>query len=88
MVSPEAKKQLEELSKDQRQRIIKTIKQLEHDPIKKRPKVDIKKLIGIKGKPDLFRLRVGNYRIIYEVSEETVWISEIVKRGKAYKFLL
>jgi len=88
MVSPVAKKQLKDLRKDQKQKIIKAIRQLETDPIKKRPKVDIKKLIGIKGQADLYRLRVGSYRVIYEISEDTVWISEIVKRSKAYKFLI
>jgi addiction module RelE/StbE family toxin len=88
MVSPVAKKQLKDLRKDLKQKIIKAIKQLETDPIKKRPKVDIKKLIGIKRQADLYRLRVGSYRVIYEISEDTVWISEIVKRSKAYKFLI
>ncbi len=88
MVSPVAKRQLNKLRKDQKEKIVKAIRQLETDPIKKRPKADIKKLIGVKGQADLYRLRVGSYRVIYEISENTVWISEIVKRSKAYKFLL
>ena len=87
MVSPVATKQLDAIRKDQKQKIIKAIKHLKIDPTKKRVKVDIKKLIGIKGQTDLYRLRVGNYRVIYEISKDTVWISEIVKRSKAYKFL-
>ena len=88
MVSPLARKQLGKIRKDQKQKIVDTIRQLESDPIKSRAKVDIKKLVGIKEQSDLYRLRVGSYRIIYEISEGTIWISEIVKRSSAYKFLL
>ena len=88
MVSPVARKQLDKIHKDQIQKIIDTIKQLQADPLTSRPKVDIKKLIGIKDNIELYRLRVGNYRIIYEISENTIWVSEIVKRSSAYKFLL
>ena len=88
MVSPAARKQLDKIHKDQKQKIIETIQQLQADPLTSRPKVDIKKLIGIKDNIELYRLRVGNYRIIYEISENTIWISEIVKRSSAYKFLL
>ena len=88
MVSPLARKQLCKIRTDQKQKIIDAIRQLESDPLKSRPKVDIKKLIGIKDNIDLYRLRVGSYRIIYEMSDNTIWISEIVKRSSAYKFLL
>jgi len=88
MVSPAARKQLDKIHIDQKQKIIDSIQQLQADPLTSRPKADIKKLIGIKDNIDLYRLRVGNYRIIYEISENTIWISEIVKRSSAYKFLL
>ncbi len=88
MVSPLARKQLGKIRKDQKQKIVDTIRQLESDPIKSRAKVDIKKLVGIKEQAELYRLRVGSYRIIYEISQTTIWISEIVKRSSAYKFLL
>lgn len=87
MVSPIARKQLDKIHKYQKQKIIDAIRRLESDPIKKRAKVDIKKLIGTKEQSDLYRLRVGSYRIIYEISESSIWISEIVKRSSAYKFL-
>lgn len=88
MVSPIARKQLDKLNKAQKQKIIYVLQELAIDPFTNRTKVDIKKLIGIKDHLDLYRLRVGQYRIIYEVSEDTIWISEIVKRSGAYKFLL
>ena len=88
MVSPTARKQLEKVHKKEKKKIVTAIRQLESDPFKNRPKADIKKLSGVKKQDDLYRLRSGNYRIIYEVSDDKVWISEIVKRGGAYKFLL
>ncbi len=88
MLSQIARKQLEGLRKDTRTRIIGAIRQLEENPVRSRPKADIRKLVGIGGELPLYRLRVGNYRVIYEVSEGKVWISEIVKRSRAYNFLL
>ena len=88
MVSPVARKQLGKLRKDQKQNIMIAIRQLESEPFKSRTKVDIRKLIGIKDNVDLYRLRVGSHRIIYEISENTIWISEIVKRSAAYRFIL
>jgi len=88
MISPEASKQLGDLQADIRANIVCSVKELVDNPIKSRAKADIKKLVKVKGKNSLFRLRVGEYRVIYEVSDGTVWISEIVKRSAAYKFLL
>jgi len=47
------------------------------------PRGDIKKLKGLKGR---FRLRVGNWRIIflYDTREKKVLVSEILPRSKAY----
>ena len=87
MVSPVARKQLEAMDERLKARILDAIRSLEIEPKRKRSGVDIKRLKGIKGKPDLYRLRVGKYRVIYEVSEGTVWISEIVKRESDYRFL-
>ena len=88
MVSPIARKQLDAMKTAQRKNIVESIWALESDPFKSRAKADIKKLSGVKGGADLYRLRVGNHRVIYEVSENKIWITEIVPRGKAYKFLL
>jgi len=45
-------------------------------------KFDIKTLKGKYG--DLKRLRIGNYRVIYEVLENVMWIYEIKHRQEAY----
>jgi mRNA interferase RelE/StbE len=55
----------------------------------------IKSLIGLPGKGDIkplegalagrFRLRVGDWRIIYTIEHNTVMVSHILPRGDAYK---
>ena len=57
--SPAALKQLEKLTKDVKERIIVALERLRIRP----ESCDIKKLIGVPG----HRLRVGDYRIIFEI---------------------
>ena len=45
----------------------------------------IKKLSGTKGRQDLYRLRIGNYRFIYAVEENTVWVTDAFARGRGYR---
>ncbi|MDR0984470.1 MAG: type II toxin-antitoxin system RelE/ParE family toxin [Ruminococcus sp.] len=44
---------------------------------------DIKKLKGSKGR---FRLRVGDYRIIYRLTGNDIHIDDVTPRGSAYKY--
>jgi mRNA interferase RelE/StbE len=85
MLHPGAVKFLEKLEEKEKNRIKDAVRQLEQGPFQGRPGADIKKLKGIKGRHDLFRLRVGEYRVIYAVENETVWITEIFSRGRGYK---
>lgn len=50
--------------------------------IEKIPYGDIKKLQGYQ---NLYRLRVGNYRIIYKAMTNLVYIEAVLPRGSAYK---
>lgn len=81
---PDAIKFLKGLDEGTRSRIKSALRNLEDDPFKKRPKADIKKLIGTKGREDLYRLRIGDYRAIYAIEGNTVWVTEIFLRGKGY----
>lgn len=69
-------KYLIRLPKNTRIRIISAINQL--------PFGDVKRLQGI---PDSYRLRVGDYRIIFCKNDEQLIISilEIASRGEVYK---
>ncbi len=52
--------------------------------IEKIPFGDIKKLQGYS---NLYRLRIGDYRIIYEVMDDKIIIDAVLPRGEAYKGL-
>jgi mRNA-degrading endonuclease RelE of RelBE toxin-antitoxin system len=49
--------------------------------------LDTKKLKGVRGGADLFRLRVGNYRVVYFEDVDSFRIIQIFHRGKGYKWL-
>lgn len=63
----------------------KTLKQRIRSGILKLPLGDIKKLKGFKNS---YRLRIGNYRVLYDVLEnDIILINDILPRGEAYKNL-
>ena len=72
--SKQAMKALNGLDKPTRARIIAGIYKL--------PAGDIKKL---KGYTAAFRLRVGDYRILFKMSPGEIRISEVLPHGSAYK---
>lgn len=80
----DAEKFLNRLDDKTKSNIKKRLKDFSEDPYSK--KLDIKKLKGLKGKPDIFRLRVGKYRIIYFVQEGRILVTEIMKREKGYDY--
>ncbi|MCA9342872.1 type II toxin-antitoxin system RelE/ParE family toxin [Candidatus Saccharibacteria bacterium] len=67
------KKELRKLNKDDRSSVINKIKLLASNP---RPSYSTK----LKGSRDLFRIRHGDYRIIYQIQKD-VLIIIIVKVG-------
>jgi len=72
LIKPSAAKELEELPKKDRQRIVAKIRGLATDP---RPPGS-EKLSG----EEKYRVRQGNYRIIYSIEDETITIT-VVKIG-------
>ena len=70
-----------------KERIKKGLRVLESDPYRKRPGADIKKLKGTKGRQDAYRLRIGDYRAIYDVSDSTVKVTRLQHRGEGYDWL-
>ena len=66
------------LSMQDKQRIKKAIQNLIVNP----SICDIKPLQGYK---DIYRLRVGNYRIIYTKDNTILFIADINSRGNIYK---
>jgi len=78
--SSQARKFLKRLDKTNWGRIIEKIEELRKDPFSHK----VKRVEGRKEKT--FRIRVGDYRILYVVLNETkiLFISKIDKRPKAY----
>jgi len=72
-------KELEKVDAVMRRRIIDGITGLLQEP----PRGDIKQLKG--ALHGLFRLRVGSWRITYEVTDEAVSVVQISPRGGAYR---
>ena len=64
--------------------IQRTIDELKINPHKKRPKMGIK-LISPK-KESIYRVRLGKYRLVYEIDEpnKTISLTMVFIRGKGY----
>lgn len=77
IIKKKAKKFIDKLPLNERKRIVYAIKQLPNGE-------DIKKL---KGHDELFRLRIGEYRIIYstDTGKLIVYVVDVGNRGDIYK---
>jgi len=74
---PRAVKDLQSISKTTQTKILAKIQAMENDL-----KGDVKKLTNFT--PE-YRLRVGNYRILFEIENELIIIYRIKPRDKAYQ---
>lgn len=83
----EVAKTLSRMSRELRSRIIGGLRTLETNPYEARPGADIVRLRGTKGREDLFRLRIGDYRAIYAVEGKVVYVTDLLHRGKEYGHL-
>ena len=75
-ISDEFKKQFKKYDKKLQDRLIKAIDKL--------PNGDVKMLKG-KKTPILYRLRVGDYRVIFRMTQENIFIESVDGRGDIYK---
>ena len=82
LISKTFQKSFLELSKNTQDRIRKSLNELKVDPGTSRPQCDIKILHDTD--PRKYRLRVGDYRIIYLIDKKTVKIIDIIKREIGY----
>ncbi|MBE0612745.1 MAG: type II toxin-antitoxin system RelE/ParE family toxin [Burkholderiales bacterium] len=81
LIRRQAQKKLRSLPRNERARLAAKINQLRHDP--DNPALDTKALAGV----PLHRLRVGDWRIIYDRQDAVriIAIEKIKSRGDAYK---
>jgi mRNA interferase RelE/StbE len=84
LLSSVAQKQYSSLDKNMRELIKEKLMMLAR---KQKSIFDVKKLKGIKGRESLWRLRVGNYRIIYADTKEALKVIQIIPRSKGYSWL-
>ncbi|BFU93578.1 MAG: Addiction module antitoxin (fragment) [Nitrospira sp.] len=80
LLAPPAERQLHSFSPAIQKRLVKRMKALQHDP---RP-AGVKKLAG---GDDLYRIRKGDYRIIYMIQDKelTVLVLKIGDRKEVYR---
>jgi mRNA interferase RelE/StbE len=50
-------------------------------------RADVKRLRGAQGNADLFRLRVGDYRIVFAVVGDEIRVTRIIHRSEGYDWL-
>ncbi len=86
LLSKTAARQLERLPANAARRIRERVRVLEDDPVRPRPGADIRSL-WVHDDPPLYRLRVGEYRVLYFILPGEVRITEIVHRSQAHRGL-
>jgi len=83
LLSAIARKQYGELEQKSKNRIKNALKDIAAGNERR----DVKKLKGLKGREDLYRLRVGDYRIIYYEDDECIKVTQIIHRSRGYDWL-
>jgi len=78
-----AAKFLNALDQETKNRLKEGLGKLKSDPLDN----DVKKLKGTKGRQDLYRLRIGDYRAVFAIENDIVYILEIIPRELGYKWL-
>jgi mRNA interferase RelE/StbE len=82
LVSTTFQKQFHALKGDTRNRIRRALEGLSSDPFTPRSGMDIKPLVDTS--PKKYRLRIGEYRIVYTIEDTNVRVIELFIRGREY----
>jgi mRNA interferase RelE/StbE len=82
LLSTPAQKAFKALDGSTRDRVRKSLKRLAETGTG-----DVKKLAGVKGRAALFRLRVGDFRVIFQNDPDAIRVIQIFHRGKGYDWL-
>ena len=85
LIDKRVEKDLDDVPRHITEKFLKLLDEFEKDPIRPRPKFDAKPLTGLPG--NLYRLRIGDYRVLYSVDKvrKEVKITSISHRSTAYK---
>jgi mRNA interferase RelE/StbE len=82
LISKTFQKQFHSLSGEEQQRIRQGLTTLGEDPFTPRSGADIKPIQQTV--PKKYRLRIGEFRIIFSIETDTVLIIEVFRRGQGY----
>ena len=82
LVSKTFQRKFQQLQKNSQNQVRKSLKELEYDPYTSRSNCDIKLLTDTH--PKKYRLRVGNYRVIYVLEDKEVKVIDLIKREVGY----
>ena len=77
LLSNRASKYFERMNEPDKSRIKAALQKLGEEP----PQGDIRPLSG----SDEYRARIGGYRILFKVTDDTIFVLYIASRGQAYK---
>ncbi len=79
---PSAEREFRRLPREVQRRFVKAFELLAEGPTRPRPSLDVKALRGVK---DTWRLRVGDYRGIYEVEPGKIRFTRFGHRSTVYE---
>jgi len=82
LISKTFQRKFQQLQKNFQNQIKKSLKELQNDPYTSRTNCDIKSLKDTR--PKKYRLRVGNYRVIYIIENKEVKVIDLIKREVGY----
>ena len=85
LLHPRVEKALRSMRREDADRVRRHLLALEKDPFSRRPRADIKRLRGTRGRQDLFRIRIGKFRAVYAVVEDEVLVTDLFERGAGYE---
>ncbi|UCD92448.1 MAG: type II toxin-antitoxin system RelE/ParE family toxin [Methanobacteriota archaeon] len=86
-IHPKAIKELGWFPDEIQEKIKKKIRALSKEFMKPKSRLDVKKVKGSRKEIQLYRLRVGDYRIVFEFADDVIWIARISHRRDSYRGL-
>jgi mRNA-degrading endonuclease RelE of RelBE toxin-antitoxin system len=78
---------LRSLAPETKRRIKRAILALPDDPVGEQRRFDIKRLIGHADDRPIYRLRVGEWRVIYRIHESRIEIVRVFPRSEGYGWM-
>jgi mRNA interferase RelE/StbE len=80
IIKPSAERSLDRLPRPVRERIVNSMRKLRNEP---RPAAALK----LQGEDNLYRLRVGSYRVVYEIHDNVllVLVLRVAHRKDVYR---